>query len=407
MSSTTPGSNDASAPSRSPVLFAYGFRLFFLLAGLQAALALPVWILLYEGGITLPTVLPPSVWHAHEMIYGYATAVLAGFFLTAEPNWTGVSPLRGWPLAGLALLWLAGRVLVWLSAFFPERLVAVVDLSFVPTLAAVVGTRIVAAGAMRQLVFILLLTFLFCGNLLIHLDSFGTDWGIPSRQGIYLAVDTFALLITVMAGRIVPSFTANALRRAGLGPNLTGYLLVERSAIWLTGLLIPLELVLGDDPIVGAVALAAATAQFVRLAGWRSLKTLDEPILWVLHLGYLWVPLGLALRGLDMAFGIIPASAGLHALTVGAIGTMTLAVMSRVALGHTGRALKAAPLTIAAYGLIALAAIIRVFGAILAPEPMYRLTLDLSGAAWTLGFGLFLVVYGPILLRPRVDGKPG
>lgn len=407
MLNATPSARNAPATPRGRTLFAYSFRPFFLLAGLQATVALPVWILLYGGGITLPTSLPPSVWHAHEMLYGYATAVLAGFFLTAEPNWTGAPPLRGWPLAGLVLLWLTGRVFVWLSAFFPERFVAIVDLAFVPTLAAVVGTRIVASGATRQVVFILLLTLLFCGNLLIQLDSLGTNWGIPSRQGIYMAVDTFALVITVMGGRIVPSFTENALRGAGREPKIKSHPVVEQSAIWLTGLVIPLELALGDDPIVGAVFLAAAAAQFVRLAGWRSLSTLDEPILWVLHLGYLWVPLGLMLRGLEMAFGAVPASAGLHAITVGAIGTMTLAVMSRAALGHTGRPLKAAPLTVIVYGLITLAAVIRVLGAAIAPETIYRMTLDISGAAWTLAFGLFLVVYGPILLRPRVDGKPG
>jgi uncharacterized protein involved in response to NO len=406
MASTTTSTNSISIGGPGLTLFAYGFRPLFLLAGLQAALALPVWLGLYAGGLGLPTVFPPSVWHAHEMLYGFATAVLAGFFLTAVPNWTGAPHLRGWPLAALAGLWLAGRALVWLSALVPEPLVAAVDLAFVPALALAVAPHLLAPGATRQRIFMVLLALLFCGNLLVHLPWLGGE-GVEPRLGLYLGLDVFVLLLTVMGGRIVPSFTANILRRDGRALDLRSSPLIERATLALTGLLIPLELFLGDDRIVGAAALAAAAAHFLRLAGWHSWQARREPILWVLHVGYLWIPLGLALRGLFLAFDLVPANAGVHALTVGAIGTMTLGVMSRAALGHTGRPLKAAPLTVAAYGLVTFAAVVRVLGALCAPDALYGLTVDFSGTAWTLGWVLFVAVYAPMLVRPRADGKPG
>lgn len=394
------------AAKRRFSLFAYGFRPFFLLAAIQAAVAVPLWLALYGGRVSLPTTFAPSVWHAHEMLFGFVPATLAGFFLTAVPNWTGMPPLAGWRLVGLATIWLAGRIAFWCAAFAPPWLVAAVDLAFIPALAATVGPYLLRSDAKRQRVFMVIFALLWTSDLLIHLTWLGGVWTDP-RRGIYLALDTYVLLLSVIGGRIVPAFTSGALRKAGVDAALNVHSLTEKLALGSTALIIPVELLLGDSVVTGAVCLIAAVAQAVRLYGWHSRATVGEPILWVLHLAYAWIPVGLAMRGLDMTFGVVSASVGLHALTIGAIGSMTLGVMSRASLGHTGRAIEAAPAIVVAYFLISLAALIRVLGATLAPAMFYRLTLDFSGAAWTLGWLLFLAVYAPKLIRPRIDGQPG
>jgi uncharacterized protein involved in response to NO len=393
----------ASRAAGLPIL-AYGFRPFFLLAGLQAALAIPVWMLVYRGSLALPEAFPPSLWHSHEMVYGFAAATLAGFFLTAVPNWTGAAPVRGGRLGALALLWLAGRVLFWTSGALPAWLPMAVDLAFLPALALAIAPALLAPSAQRNRPFLAVLAVLFAANLLIHLSRFDIPWADPHRA-IVLAIDVFVLLITVIGGRIIPSFTAPILALQG-GPAPRAHPLLERLAPGLTALLLPVDLFLGDSVALGLVAIAAAAAHLLRLRLWHPLRTRGKPILWVLHLGYAWLPVGLALRGMAALDDLVPASAGLHALTIGAVGTMTLAVMSRAALGHTGRPLKAARITVAAYGLVTLAAIIRVAGAILCTQS-YALSVELSGALWIAAFALFALVYAPILLRPRADGRPG
>lgn len=392
-----------TVPPRRIALFDYGFRPFFLMASLYAALAVPTWLLLMTGVVALPTSLTAMAWHGHEMVFGFALAGIAGFYLTAVPNWTGAAPVRGVRLALLVALWLLARVAMWSSAVLPAGVVAAADLALLPVLAAFVAPALVAAKQPRNLVFLVIPIALETAILLVQLEPLGladdTAW-----LGLMLGIDLALLLITIIGGRIVPTFTTNALRARGETR-------LPRSRPWLDRLAI-LSMVamvaaeLGDRAAwVGAAALAAALFNGARLAGWRTARTLNNPLLWVMHLGYAWLVVGLALKAAAGLGDLVPASAALHALTVGAIGTMMMAVMSRATLGHTGRQLVAHPLTVAAYGLVSLAAILRIVGAV---SPAFYLPLiEASGALWSLAFVLFLWIYAPVLILPRLDGKPG
>jgi uncharacterized protein involved in response to NO len=390
------------------VLFAYGFRPFFLLAGLMGALALLAWLGIWWGVLDMEGTWTGARWHAHEMIYGFALAGVAGFLLTAVPNWTGTPAVAGRPLAGLAGLWLLGRVLMAASAVTPPPTLAIVDLAFLPALGVVVGrplvARALAAKSPRNLVFLLLFAALWTGDLLTHLDALeaATD---TAATGLVLGRDTLLLMIGVMGGRIIPAFTRNALRLQGDETPIRS----ERWTEWLAqgGLaaLLMADLVLGDGVVVGAVALAAALANLRRLILWQPLRTRAQPILWILHLGYAWLVAGLALTALAELTDWVPGMAAMHALTAGAIGTMLLGVMSRVALGHTGRPLVVSGATVAAYALLFAAASTRVAAPFL---PTLYLPLVLaSGLLWSAAFALFTAAYLPILTRPRPDGRPG
>ena len=390
-----------SVPAGS--LFAFAFRPFFLLAGLQAGLSVLLWLAVYFAALPAPAA--PAVWHGHEMLFGFAAAVVAGFLLTAVANWTATPPLQGWALAGLAGVWLAGRIAYGLGAWLPAGAVAAVDLAFLPLLAAAFARQVFAARQRRQYAFLGVLAALFAGNLLTHLEALGVGWA-DARAGLLLAVDVLVLLIAVMGGRIIPSFTANALRLGGDPHPVAVRPWLERLAAPSILVVLVADLAAEQSPAAGLAALAAAVVHGLRLAGWQSLRTRAQPILWVLHVGYGWLVAGLALKGLAPFADAVPASAALHALTVGAIGVLTLGVMSRVALGHTGRALMAHPLTVAAYVLVILAALLRVATPILLPDA-YGLGIAASGALWSLGFALFVAVFAPILTRPRADGRPG
>jgi uncharacterized protein involved in response to NO len=354
--------------STEPALWSRGFRPFFLLGAAWAAIALPVWLAAYVHGYALPGGMPAMFWHAHEMVYGFGLAALAGFLLTAIPNWTGRLPMRGWPLAGLAALWLAGRAAMLLPG------AAWIDLAFAAALILVVAREILAGRNWRNLPMLAALAALFAGNLLFHLGIYA---------GLRLGIATLAMLIALVGGRIVPSFTRNWLakhRRGALLPAPEGAL--DRAALLIT--LFALGSWVGgwmEEPLILAgVALAA------RLSRWRGLATLREPLLFILHAGYAWLALGLVLLGLE-------APAALHALTVGAIGTMTLAVMSRATLGHTGHEVTADRATCAIYVLVTLAAVLRVAGTYTGP-----LAVSAAGIAWSAAFALFALHYGGYLL---------
>lgn len=387
------------APSRI-TLFATGFRPFFLLAGLIAALWVPLWLLVQQGEVASTSYLPANVWHGHEMIFGYAVAVLAGFLLTAGQNWTGLPTARGVHLAGLALLWLAGRVLLLVDA--PPLAAAIFDLAFIPALGITVAVPLLRARNHRNLVFLGVLAALFALNLLVHLGAMDViAW--DGRRVFWLALDVFVLVIALVGGRIVPSFTANAVPQAKVRSRAW----IERPALAVLALLLLADAAMGEGPAVGALALLAAALHAVRLAGWDGRATRRTPILWVLHLGYLWLVAGLALRGVAAFVEAIPDDAALHALGAGAIGTMTLAMMTRVALGHGGRRIVAAPAIVGAYLLVSLAAIARVAGSFFLGSAGYDHALTLAGLLWAVAFLLFVVVYAPILVRPRADGRPG
>ncbi|MFZ1413484.1 MAG: NnrS family protein, partial [Defluviicoccus sp.] len=364
------------------ILLASGHRLFFLAAALWASAAMPLWLIAIEGGLPLT-----SAWHGHEMLFGFAAAALAGFLLAAVPNWTSRPPVRGLPLAGLGLVWLAGRVAM-LSGVFVW-----IDLLFLPLLAIVVGIAIVGARNARNYPVPVMVIALAALNVWYHL-------GEPSRA-LWAATLVLAALIALIGGRIVPLFTQNALRANGW-PLITcaTNAHAQRLAVPLVVLVVAADLVGQSSPVRGITALAAAGVLFYGMLGWHSWRTRRLPIVWILHAGYVWLPLGLLLVALaDLGAGIASTTA-LHALSANAIGIMILAVASRAALGHAGRPLVTPRLTVAAYGLVIAGGLVRV----LFPSGSGIL---LAGLLWSLGYALFAFDYWPILTKPRIDGRPG
>ena len=369
------------------MFLAAGFRPFFLLASVWAAIAMPLWLASYAHGLVLGGPLPPMVWHAHEMIYGFGLAAVAGFLLTAIPNWTGRLPVRGAPLGWLAGLWVAGRIAMFTAAPW-------IELVFPLALIGVVAREVAAARSFHNLPVVLVLAVLLAGDVLVQLHAL--DIAYTAALGNRIGVATLLLLIALIGGRIVPSFTRNwlakmrpAQREPAPHSALDWACLATAAAglvAWATD---------PDAPAAAALSTAAGIALAVRLARWRGLATLKEPLLFVLHAGYGWLALGLLLAGLNGFFEWLPASAPLHALTVGAIGTMTLAVMTRASLGHTGRPLAAGAGTIAIYALVSLAALLRVV------SPMSANAVEVTGAAgiaWIGAFALFALLYGPLLV---------
>ncbi len=384
-----------------PALLSAGFRPFFLGAALWAAIAIPLWLAVYADGIMVPSALAPLVWHAHEMVFGFAAAAVAGFLLTAIPNWTGRMPLQGGPLAGLVLLWASGRIAVLFSAAIGAPAAAIVDLSFPTVFVAIVAREILAGRNWRNLPMLGALLLLLIGNLLVHLESLGIAG--TAELGNRIGLATLLLLISLVGGRIIPSFTRNWLTKAR--PEITppapeGRL--DLAALVMTGLALACWVAAPDAAITPWAALGAGVAVAIRWSRWRGARTIREPLLLILHLGYGWLALGLLLLGLNGLVDALPATAALHALTVGAVGTMTLAVMSRASLGHTGRPLTAGPGTKAIYVLITLAAALRVLSPLAGGSA--ELVLSLAGISWSAAFGLFAILYGGPLTRPRVTG---
>lgn len=377
--------------------FSHGFRPFFLGAGAYATLSVALWGAHLAGVLPLPGgAALGSVWHGHEMLFGFAAAALAGFLLTATPNWSGRPPLAGPPLVGLAALWFAGRVLMWLPPVLPAWVVAAVDGAFLPALLIAILPALVG-NPKRQGVFVVILLLLTGSNGLYHGRALG--WATADASlALWLGLDCFIVLLTVVGGRVVPSFTANALRQSGIDAPPRSFVWLERATVFATLLVLAFDAT-GQADLSGAAALAAAALHAVRLAGWQGGKS-SAPIVWILHAGYLWIPIGLALKGLG-GMGLDTGDAGLHALGAGAVGTMTLAVMSRAALGHTGRPLHAPPTIVAAYVLVLFAGAGRVAtGLGLLPG-----SWGYAGAAtaWAIGFGLFTITYLPMFFRPRAD----
>jgi uncharacterized protein involved in response to NO len=387
-----------------PVFFAAGFRPFFLSAALQAVVALPLWLAVYVGGIDLKLTYAPSLWHAHEMVYGFAAAAIGGFLLTAVPNWTNTHHVSGRPLMALFAAWLAGRLAFMLGGMLPPPLVAVLDLTYLPLLAFLVGRPLLAAGKWRNIGFLFILGLLWAIDAAIHAHiALGIGDGLAA---IWLAIGLVLATVVIVGGRIVPSFTQNWLRMQGRPVEAVPVAWIEKGGA--VGSVIAgsvLAAFAPTSPAAGAVLLAAAAINGVRLARWHGIHTASNPILWVLHLGYLWLVVGLALLGLSSFLPALPPSAAVHALTAGSIGTMVLGVMSRAALGHSGRPLEVARLTVAAYWLLSVGTALRVAAPLLGNAQMGM--THAGGTAWSLAWLLFAIVYFPILTRPRSDGRPG
>jgi len=393
------------------IVFSEGFRIFFLAAAVYGVVSMLLWLgwlaVHAAGGAftSLPFAPPPHHWHAHEMVFGYGTAVLAGFFLTAVPNWTGALPSRAAFIATLAAMWLAGRLAIFFSGSLPATLVMAVDLVFIPALAWKVLSNLLKRPKTQNMMFVGLLALMLAGNLAVHLDWTGVTSG-TADTGLIAGLLTLAAMIAVLGGRVTPAFTRNALQRAGGDIALPLSRLPFEIAGVATAIALPLLVLVDTDArLLAAVDGVAAIAHAVRLAGWRGLSVLRQPILWSLHLGFLMLVLGYGALALHWAGVDIGRAAAVHLVGIGAIGGMTLAVMSRAALGHTGRPLIVpAPVPIA-YGFVAIAALVRSAGVILVPEHYYSV-MFVSGGLWVLAFAIFVAVYTPIVASPRVEAPP-
>lgn len=381
-------------------LFQLGFRPFFLLAGLWSAIGLTLWIGALLWGWGLPVYYTPMIWHAHEMLFGFAAAVVIGFLLTAARNWTGLETLKGAPLALLAGLWVAGRATPFLA--LPPLAIAIVELAFLPAAALAIAIPIVQARQRHNLVFAPLLLALFGADLLVHLDRLGVTTS-TATTGLDLAVWLLVFLMALMGGRVIPFFIERGLGLTDPIPARRGLAGASLAAIAATA-----AADLADAP-AAATALAAfvsALALSWRLARWHRQGVWGNPMLWVLYVGYAWLAIGLVLTALSAVNASAP-QAGTHAFTAGALGTLTLGMMARVSLGHTGRQIAADGVLKAAFGLVSAAALVRVIGPLSLPPGAQMISLAVAAALWTGAFGLFFVRFLPILLTPRADGRPG
>lgn len=392
---TGPPLQESDASERF-ALWSLGFRPFYLLASSFAALSILFWVGEYTGHLPAAYVRSPA-WHGHEMLYGYTLAVVAGFLLTAVRNWTGRPTPAGLPLMALAVLWVAGRVLV-LTPFAATS--AAVNAAFPVAVAVGIGIPIVQSRNRRNYFFVALLLLLGIAVLAFHLAQRGVlPW--PARASLQVGLDVVLFIIAVMGGRVIPMFTNNGIP----GARATRHAVLERLALGGVLVLLAADLLQVSAAVIAVVALLVAAAHAARLYLWRPWRTLGTPLVWVLHLAYAWIVIHLVLRGLA-ALGLVSELVAVHALTVGAIGGMTIGMMTRTARGHTGRPLVADRFEVACYALVALAAAIRVFGGMLLPGA-YMATVVASAICWSAGFALYAVRYWPVLTRPRLDGKPG
>ena len=404
LSNLLPKTEAAPSKVRKFSLFAYGFRPLFLAGGLAAFVLVPLWAMSFAMGLPLGSNWPPTLWHAHEMLFGFIAAAIGGFMLTAVPSWTGQRGFAGRPLIVVSALWAVGRLLVATSSFWPPLLVALVDVMFLPAIAFLIAPLLLRQGN-RNTPLLLVLAVLALANVAFHVLVARADAPLAGRT-LLLAIDVVLLLITVIGGRIVPAFTAAALKSRGDPGPAASIKGLTPVAIAVMAVVIILDGASPGSPAAGWIAAVAAIVHAVRLLQWRTLRTLGDPLVWVLHVGYLWLPIGFALKAIALLNGAAFAAFWLHALTIGAAATMILGVMTRAALGHTGRPLVVSPLITAAYLLLAAAAFVRVFGLAVSGES-YPVLILLAAILWTAAFGLYLVVYTPILLGPRTDGKPG
>lgn len=385
-------------------LFTAGWRIFFWLAGLWAIISLAIWLLWLSvhaagiGVVEMGFAMPPHLWHAHEMVFGYATAAIGGFLLTAVPNWTGGRPEPERFMILVSGLWFAGRLAVWFSGALPAGLVAVIDLAFLPVLMLRILMQLLARPKPQNMMILAVLSLIWIGNLLVHLEWMGladTGW-----QGLRGAMLTICALIAILGGRVTPAFTRNAILRTGRETGLP----VNRGPLTVAGIVLALltaitQLIGLPDSVIGVVALMAGIVAASRLLGWRGLALPGQPIIWSLHLAYAMLALGYLLWGAAL-LGVGSEVGALHILGIGAVGGMTLAVMSRAALGHSGRALIAPGPIALAYALMPVAAILRWIGSTWI-IPLYYPGILASGAIWCLAFSLYLGAIWKVLFSPR------
>lgn len=382
-------------PVKSPSDFlTSGFRPFFLGAGIVAVVDMALWLAAYSGMGVIPTFYPATAWHAREMLFGYGAAAIAGFLLTAVAAWTGRAPVAGRSLLNLFALWLAGRIAMTMASGVAPVASAFVDVLFFPALLIVVAREIIAGGNWRNLPVCGAVGLLAIANGMTHVDFLWED--DPSGQGIRLGLSVHVCLIVLIGGRIVPNFTNNWFKRAGSSSRSTTFSYFDLVVILLTAVAVGSWILSPESRTSGLLLANAAIGNALRLVRWNGYNASAEPLVWILHFGYAWVPMGLLLLGLSLLQPAIPSDAGLHALSAGAIGTMTVAVMTRATLGHTGRTLHADGATFCIYTLTIFAAVARVVAAF--PVEHQIQLLFLAGIQWCAAFTLFSIRYGALIL---------
>ena len=395
--STAPSHMPAALERRlkyaGPALFSYGFRPFFLAGAAWSAICIVLWLPQFMGEVSLFSAFPPLDWHIHEMLYGYVAAVIGGFLLTAIPNWTGRLPVSGAPLMALTALWLAGRIAILFSSYLGIVAAAAIDVAYLATLAAVAAREIIAGRNWRNLRVLVLVGILIAGNIVFHVEVYFDG---RANYGIRLGIGTVILLISLVGGRIVPSFTRNWLARQGAGRLPVPFSRYDVATIAVSAVAFALWVAAPESVSIGVAAVAAAVMQIIRLLRWSGDRTAADRLVLVLHVGYAFVPIGFVFLGASiLAPATVPTTAAVHAWTVGAIGLMTLAVMTRASLGHTGQPLRAGAGTQVVYLLALCSALLRIvaaFGSSL-------VLIEAAGTAWVAAFVGFLLLYGPLLLR--------
>jgi uncharacterized protein involved in response to NO len=378
-------------------LFELGFRPFYLLAALMATVNIPVWVAQWKGVLPQANYSGAMAWHAHEMVFGFAAAVITGFLFTAARNWTGLQTPDGPRLAGLAALWLAGRIVMLTG---PGLLALLVDGAFLPLVALGLWFPLKRSGN-RNLFFVGLLLLFALANLLFHLSQLGVIASAPAlaaRAALFLVV----VIVSVMSGRVTPASTQNAIR----GARIRRYRHLDTAAIATLALALAAQLSGTPAWLLGPLALVAAALNAVRLAFWDPLCTRHAPILWILHLSYVWIPIGLLLAALSaLNFGV-PVVLSVHALAVGVVGGTIMGMITRTARGHAGYPLRVGRTETTAYVLVHLGAVLRVFGPLAAPS-YYSAWIVAGGTAWSTAFLTYLIVYWPMLAWSRPVVSPG
>ena len=380
----------------SPIL-QNSFRSFFIVAGIWATLTVPFWILNYFGLLIVADNFDILLWHQHEMLYGFIAAAITGFILTAIPNWTGRLPIKNKPLGFLVFLWIVGRIGFLTITIFDVKVTALMDLPFLIVLVLVILREIVSGKNWRNLPVIILISLFTLGNILVHLQLL--DVIESAELGIRLSIFVLSILLALIGGRIVPSFTRNWLSQNQVNRFPSGAGIFDKVCLVSLVVFVVAQIITPYHQLTSLLALLAGLLHGIRLIRWKVWLTLSEPLIWILHVGYMWLSVALVLIGLAGLTDFVPYTSSYHALTIGAFSTMILGVMTRVSLGHTGRTLKATFGTTTIYVFITIASVLRVSESFL--NDSRNLILSFSGIFWTLSFALFVFIYFPILTQPR------
>lgn len=395
MAETEQSLGDKRRAYSGPAFFSHGFRPFFFSAALFAGLAVPLWMAAFTHGYRIGTDGDALGWHAHEMIFGYVGAVVTGFIMTAIPNWTGRLPVMGTPLALLFMLWLAGRVVMFVGG--NALVIAIVDCLFLFAVAGLAWREVIVGQNWRNLPICALITLLAVSNIVWHAEA---ALNLPYQTGQRSALVVITILMLLIGGRIIPSFTTNWMKKQGMLPLPIPFNLFDKIALLISGLVMIGWIIAPTSIVTGWGLFIVAVLHLIRLVRWRGWAVARDPLVLVLHIAYIWIPVSFAMMGFAILRPeILTAAHALHALTTGAIGQLTMAVMTRASLGHCGRELSAGTGTVAIYILIFIGALLRI---VLPFSDMgYALAMSIAGMVWASGFLLFAILYGPLLFAPR------